>query len=473
MIFLIKNFFNISIIYLIFFNITFASEQNAWLPSWNYRTPILVSNIGIELVNHQLSIDIDLKQRIEQNKIKDNCGDIRFTDSDGTTLLNYWIENFTDPIKTPVKIWIKIPSIPNGNQTIYFYHGNITAISESSITNTFDFYENFDGNEIDSSKWTSTGDSVINFNNGVFESSGQRLLTTKTYQSNSNMIIELYANIESQWECDVEIGWINSEKSWRWTSWTSGGYKSSNGSSDYLGKWANSGWNIYSIVREGTKAHLFINDNEYPASPQQMDIIAGNYFLRIMLDNTSRSANNMQSIDWIRIRKYTSSEPTLILQSEESNTSYIAEREALIDIYNSTNGDDWSINTNWLGEIGSECTWFGVICDESKHVESLHLFSNNLNGSIPSSLINLTYLKSLLLHNNNITGSIPNELLKITTLESITFNNNKLDNTIISLVNQIIQDELSKWDVNNDNVIGIEEAIYALQISSGLLTKKR
>jgi len=149
------------------------------------------------------------------------------------------------------------------------------------------------------------------------------------------------------------------------------------------------------------------------------------------------------------------------------------ERESLIDLYNSTNGDGWSINTNWLGDVGTECSWFGVTCNDSKHVESIHLFSNNLNGNIPISIKNFTHLKSLLLHNNNLTGNIPNEILQIKTLESITLNNNNLDNSIISLMNQKIQDVQNLWDVHNDNIIGIEEAIYALQIASGLKSNKK
>ena len=161
----------------------------------------------------------------------------------------------------------------------------------------------------------------------------------------------------------------------------------------------------------------------------------------------------------------------MVLRINNFDSTFAIEREALIDLYNSTNGDNWSINTNWLGDVSSECNWFGVICDDSKHIESLHLFSNNLNGSIPNSIKNLTHLKSLLLHNNNLSGSVPQELLQIDTLESVTLNNNTLDNNIISLINQRIQEEQKKWDVKNDNIIGIEEAIYALQVTSGLLNK--
>ena len=38
------------------------------------------------------------------------------------------------------------------------------------------------------------------------------------------------------------------------------------------------------------------------------------------------------------------------------------ERDALIALYNSTDGANWTDNMGWLGEAGTECSWFGVRC---------------------------------------------------------------------------------------------------------------
>ena len=38
------------------------------------------------------------------------------------------------------------------------------------------------------------------------------------------------------------------------------------------------------------------------------------------------------------------------------------ERDALVALYNSTDGANWTDNTGWLGEAGTECSWFGVRC---------------------------------------------------------------------------------------------------------------
>jgi len=63
--------------------------------------------------------------------MRSDCGDIRFTDSDATTLLNYWIESGCNSAST--KIWVKVPSIPaSSTKTIYVYYGNPSATSASN-----------------------------------------------------------------------------------------------------------------------------------------------------------------------------------------------------------------------------------------------------------------------------------------------------------------------------------------------------
>ncbi|ETR70126.1 MAG: hypothetical protein OMM_03459 [Candidatus Magnetoglobus multicellularis str. Araruama] len=156
------------------------------------------------------------------------------------------------------------------------------------------------------------------------------------------------------------------------------------------------------------------------------------------------------------------------IEQVEIKDIHLIEREALIDLYYSTNGDNWSNNFKWLGGSGSECSWYGVICDDFNHIKALHLYTNNLNGTIPISIKNLIYLNSLILHNNKLTGNCPKEVFQLEYLDSITLNNNNFTNNLNKLAIQYVQEELSKWDIKNDKKIGIEEAIHALQKSSGI-----
>ena len=108
-----------------------------------------------------------------------------------------------------------------------------------------------------------------------------------------------------------------------------------------------------------------------------------------------------------------------------------AERQALIDLYTSTDGANWTNNTNWLGASGTENTWFGVTTDAGNTaVLQLQLISNNLVGTLPASLGNLSNLTDLSLHSNQLTGSIPPELGNLSNLQYLGISSNQLTGSI-------------------------------------------
>ena len=84
---------------------------------------------------------------------------------------------------------------------------------------------------------------------------------------------------------------------------------------------------------------------------------------------------------------------------------------ALVELYDNTDGDNWTDNTNW--KSAPIDTWYGVTVTGGR-VTSLVLLNNNLVGSIPPQIENLTSLQYLLLYNNELTGSIPPEIGDLT-----------------------------------------------------------
>ena len=105
------------------------------------------------------------------------------------------------------------------------------------------------------------------------------------------------------------------------------------------------------------------------------------------------------------------------------------ERDALIALYKSTDGANWKDNTGWLGEVGTECDWFGVVC-LSGTVTQLILYSNSLNGSIPKEIGNLTGLTMLNLSNNTLSGIIPSEIGNLASLANLNLRANSLSGNI-------------------------------------------
>ncbi|ETR66442.1 MAG: leucine-rich repeat-containing protein, partial [Candidatus Magnetoglobus multicellularis str. Araruama] len=102
------------------------------------------------------------------------------------------------------------------------------------------------------------------------------------------------------------------------------------------------------------------------------------------------------------------------------------ERQALIDLYHSTGGDNWTHNSGWLGEVGTECDWFGITCDNDKtHVLKIGLHNNKLTGNISKSIGDFTNLTYLNLRDNDI-ASIPPEIGNLVNLTSLYLYSNDL-----------------------------------------------
>ena len=106
------------------------------------------------------------------------------------------------------------------------------------------------------------------------------------------------------------------------------------------------------------------------------------------------------------------------------------ECEALVTLYNSTDGVNWTDNSSWL-TTNTPCSWFGVTCNTG-HVTGLLLRSNQLSGSIPSELGNLVNLQSLSLGFNQLSGNIPPDLGNLTNLQHLALNTNQLNGSIPS-----------------------------------------
>ena len=103
-------------------------------------------------------------------------------------------------------------------------------------------------------------------------------------------------------------------------------------------------------------------------------------------------------------------------------------RAALEALYDATGGDsDWSDKTNWKTD---DEDWYGVTTDGNGNVTELDLSDNNLRGSIPTELGNLTNLTDLELSYNRLEGGIPAALGSLTNLEILDLESNRLEGSI-------------------------------------------
>jgi Leucine-rich repeat (LRR) protein len=105
-----------------------------------------------------------------------------------------------------------------------------------------------------------------------------------------------------------------------------------------------------------------------------------------------------------------------------------SECNALVALYNSTDGGDWTHNQNWL-QTNTPCSWDGVTCN-SGTVTELSLSFFGLSGSIPADLGDLSNLTSLDLGGNYLSSSIPPELGKLSNLTYLKLSSNQLSGSI-------------------------------------------
>ena len=114
-----------------------------------------------------------------------------------------------------------------------------------------------------------------------------------------------------------------------------------------------------------------------------------------------------------------------------------SERDALIALYNSTDGINWNTNsnTNW-NTTSPVSDWAGVTVESifgKDHVTEIYLSNSYLNGTLPNEIGNLTELKELTITNNeSLTGVIPATIGNLLKLETVSLFRNNLSGTIPS-----------------------------------------
>ena len=128
------------------------------------------------------------------------------------------------------------------------------------------------------------------------------------------------------------------------------------------------------------------------------------------------------------------------------------DRAALIALYNSTNGPLWTNNTNW-GSTEALNTWHGVVTGTTGRVTSLWLpgaycAGNNMVGNLPDALGNLDYLFFLNMCGSGLNGMIP-DLSRLTYLQQLYLNNNDLSGTIPATLGDLTNlQKLGLWGIS-------------------------
>lgn len=105
------------------------------------------------------------------------------------------------------------------------------------------------------------------------------------------------------------------------------------------------------------------------------------------------------------------------------------EKSALIDLYKSTNGDNWNVNTDWLSDL-SVGYWTGITVNDKGAVTKIVFNNNNLDGELPKSIGNFYYLEELNIIYNKLPGTLPEEIGNLIHLKFFDIHANRLYGSI-------------------------------------------
>ncbi|KAB2622215.1 LRR receptor-like serine/threonine-protein kinase [Pyrus ussuriensis x Pyrus communis] len=147
------------------------------------------------------------------------------------------------------------------------------------------------------------------------------------------------------------------------------------------------------------------------------------------------------------------------------------DRLPLLDFKDRITQDPLNVMSSW-NDSTDFCRWVGVTCNPStKRVTILKLNSQELAGSIPASIGNLTYLTGINLANNDFHGEIPQEMGRLRSLQYLNLSANSFRGKLPANISHCTK--LSVLNVRFNELIGSipNEFSSLLKLTSVLLSR--
>jgi len=170
-------------------------HQLNWYDSnWTYRREISIdpSKIDDILTNFPMAVMFS-SSTVDFTHFKDLGEDIRFTQSDGETLIDFEQERFASTTDGAV-YWVKIPSVSSSaTTTFYMYYGNAAASDGQNATGTWD--SNFKGVYHLPDINDSTGDYTLTNHNSVAFNNGKIGKAADFGTGNTNKVLSIASTL--------------------------------------------------------------------------------------------------------------------------------------------------------------------------------------------------------------------------------------------------------------------------------------
>ena len=147
--------------------------------------------------------------------------------------------------------------------------------------------------------------------------------------------------------------------------------------------------------------------------------------------------------------------PRSVTLPPPANTSAETDREALMALFNATNGETWDKSGLW-GGARPISEWPGVFTDDDGRVIALgvgyNLTGGRMTGELPPELGNLVNLQELHIASSQVTGAIPPELGNLVNLRKLELSGNQLCGAIPPELGDLVN--LQELSLGNNQLYG-------------------
>lgn len=104
-----------------------------------------------------------------------------------------------------------------------------------------------------------------------------------------------------------------------------------------------------------------------------------------------------------------------ILQYGSTQADPERQRQALMDLYQATGGDDWLYKDNWGSDLPLK-EWYGIYTDKNGSVTAVVLDGNGLKGELPQNIGDLGYVE-IYMSSNKLSGEVPSSAFRVNKLD--------------------------------------------------------
>ncbi len=309
-----------------------ASESSSSIPNYNSNLTVgaMNANYGYSFngiidevrVYKRVLSQSELFEHYIAKKARLDYQDLRFVYYNYTTGISeeipYWLES-------DKKAWVKVPYIPANtifdfNTTpLFLYYGNLEAGEESNGEEVFEFFDDFEGNTLNLSKWYVYGSGYVINRNLIYSNGYMDIESKKVFGSKIAFRYRGYHALSpANWVGLIVHGscpWNPIIEYHSWCGWTFHWHDCSNRGYVTLPTELGNSWHIFEAKRNEDNSSILVVDDSpvysyaIPVGPPVKK--------NLTLFNYNHAPSSILKLDWIFVRKYSEPDPESEIGEEQ------------------------------------------------------------------------------------------------------------------------------------------------------------